>query len=142
MAEAKRSKEIEILQKLAATPGNHQGSCYVNRMLDHFTVIGPNGSHECLVLELAGPNVSDVIDSHCSGHRLPSHAARSISRQVLQGIGYLASSGIGHGGKRVTFQFVLIGNAEFSHRPSYQKYCSGYSGAAFTPRKKLHRQTW
>ncbi|KAF5672850.1 CMGC SRPK kinase [Fusarium circinatum] len=97
VAEAKRSNEIEILQKLAATPRNHDGSCYVNQMLDHFTVIGPNGSHDCLVLELVGPNVSDVIVSHCSDGRLPSRAARSISSQVLQGLDYLTSNDIGHG---------------------------------------------
>ncbi|KAF5989670.1 CMGC/SRPK protein kinase [Fusarium bulbicola] len=97
VAEAKRSNEIEVLQKLAATPRNHYGSCYVNQMLDHFTVIGPNGSHDCLVLELVGPNVSDVIVSHCSDGRLPSRAARSISRQVLQGLDYLTSNDIGHG---------------------------------------------
>ncbi|KAI1033158.1 hypothetical protein LB505_010600 [Fusarium chuoi] len=66
-------------------------------MLDQFTVTGPNGSHNCLVLEFAGPNVSEVVDSHCRDDRLPSRAARSISRQVLQGIDYLASRGIGHG---------------------------------------------
>ncbi|KAF5671132.1 CMGC SRPK kinase [Fusarium denticulatum] len=97
VAEAKRSKEIEILQKLAATPRNHDGSSYVNQMLDSFTVIGPNGSHDCLVLQIVGPNVSDIIVSHCGEDRLPSRAARSISRQVLQGLDYLASNGIGHG---------------------------------------------
>ncbi|KAJ4226658.1 hypothetical protein NW760_008729 [Fusarium oxysporum] len=49
------------------------------------------------VLDLVGPNIADIIDSHCRGDRLPSHAAKSISRQVLQGIDYLASNGIGHG---------------------------------------------
>lgn len=78
----------------------------MNQMWDQFTLIGPNGSHDCLVLDLVGPNIADIIDSHCRGDRLPSHAAKSISRQVLQGIDYLASNGIGHGGKRTMFQFV------------------------------------
>ncbi|KAF5715421.1 CMGC SRPK kinase [Fusarium mundagurra] len=97
VAEPKRSDEMEILEKLADTPRNHPGSCYVNQMLDQLTVIGPNGSHDCLVLELVGPNVSDVIGSYCRDDRLPSRAARSISKQVLQGLDYLASKGIGHG---------------------------------------------
>lgn len=108
-----------MLQKLADTPRNHDGSSYVNQMLDQFTVTGPNGSHSCLVLEFLGPNVSEVVDSHCRDDRLPSRAARSISRQVLQGIDYLASRGIGHGGERITLQFLISGNAEFSHRPSH-----------------------
>ncbi|EMT62640.1 Serine/threonine-protein kinase SKY1 [Fusarium odoratissimum] len=96
VAEA-RSRDTKILQRLAASPRNHEGSCYVNQMWDQFTLIGPNGSHDCLVLDLVGPNIADIIDSHCRGDRLPSHAAKSISRQVLQGIDYLASNGIGHG---------------------------------------------
>ncbi|KAF5645960.1 CMGC SRPK kinase [Fusarium tjaetaba] len=98
VAEAKRSKEIEILQKLAASPRFHAESSYVNQMLDHFSVVGPNGSHNCLVLELIGPNVSDVIENYCGEDRLPSRTARSISRQVLKGLDYLASNGIRHGG--------------------------------------------
>ncbi|KAI1008617.1 hypothetical protein LB504_001391, partial [Fusarium proliferatum] len=97
VAETKRSKVIEVLKKLAASPRSHRGSSYVNQMLDQFTVVGPNGSHDCFALDFAGPNVADVIDSHCRDDRLPSRAARSISRQVLQGIDYLASRGIGHG---------------------------------------------
>ncbi|KAL7764782.1 hypothetical protein ACKLNR_005927 [Fusarium oxysporum f. sp. zingiberi] len=106
VAEARRSRDTEIFQSLAASPRNHEGSCYVNQMWDQFTLIGPNGSHDCLVLDLVGPNIVDIIDSHCKGDRLPPHAAKSISRQVLQGIDYLASNGIGHGGKRTMFQFV------------------------------------
>ncbi|KAG7407039.1 Serine/threonine-protein kinase SRPK [Fusarium oxysporum f. sp. rapae] len=86
VAEAKRSKEIEILQKIAATPRNHPGS----------------------LLELVGPNVADVTDSHCRDDRLPSQAARVISRQVLQGLDYLASNGIGHGGRRIMFQNIAL----------------------------------
>ncbi|EWZ96953.1 CMGC/SRPK protein kinase [Fusarium oxysporum f. sp. lycopersici MN25] len=97
VAEARRSRDTEIFQSLAASPRNHEGSCYVNQMWDQFTLIGPNGSHDCLVLDLVGPNIADIIDSHCRGDTLPSHAAKSISRQVLQGIDYLASNGIGHG---------------------------------------------
>ncbi|KAK7578560.1 hypothetical protein V3481_014403 [Fusarium oxysporum f. sp. vasinfectum] len=97
VAEARRSRDTEIFQSLAASPRNHEGSSYVNQMWDQFTLIGPNGSHDCLVLDLVGPNIADIIDSHCRGDRLPSHAAKSISRQVLQGIDYLASNGIGHG---------------------------------------------
>ncbi|KAH7159068.1 kinase-like domain-containing protein [Fusarium sp. MPI-SDFR-AT-0072] len=98
VAEAKRSKEIEILQKIAATPRNHPGSCYLNQLL-----------------ELVGPNVADVTDSHCRDDRLPSQAARVISRQVLQGLDYLASNGIGHGGRRIMFQFIIdFGEAFFN----------------------------
>ncbi|RKK99087.1 hypothetical protein BFJ71_g6459 [Fusarium oxysporum] len=94
---SEKKSRYRNFQSLAASPRNHEGSCYVNQMWDQFTLIGPNGSHDCLVLDLVGPNIADIIDSHCRGDRLPSHAAKSISRQVLQGIDYLASNGIGHG---------------------------------------------
>ncbi|KAF4339469.1 CMGC SRPK kinase [Fusarium beomiforme] len=66
-------------------------------MLGPFTVDGPNGTHDCLVLELAGPNIAEIADIHCKHHRLPSDAARSISKQVLQGLDFLHFKGIGHG---------------------------------------------
>ncbi|KAM5376126.1 hypothetical protein ACJA88_007237 [Fusarium oxysporum] len=76
VAEARRSRDTEIFQSLAASPSSRG---------------------VVLLLDLVGPNIADIIDSHCRGDRLPSHAAKSISRQVLQGIDYLASNGIGHG---------------------------------------------
>ncbi|KAF5982816.1 CMGC SRPK kinase [Fusarium coicis] len=66
-------------------------------MLDHFTLVGPNSSHDCLVLELVGPNVADIVDGHLKDSRLPSHAARLFSKQILQGLDFLSAGNIGHG---------------------------------------------
>ncbi|KAF5588095.1 CMGC SRPK kinase [Fusarium pseudocircinatum] len=66
-------------------------------MLDHFTLVGPNGSHDCLVLELVGPNVADVVEIHLKDSRLPSNAARLFSKQTLQGLDFLSAGNIGHG---------------------------------------------
>ncbi|KAI1055754.1 hypothetical protein LB506_009215 [Fusarium annulatum] len=96
-SEAKESRELKVLQALSFQPNNHPGWHYVNKMLDHFTILGPNGSHDCLVLELVGPNVADVVERHLKDSRLPSNAARLFSKQILQGLDFLSASDIGHG---------------------------------------------
>lgn len=68
-------------------------------MLDHFTLGGPNGSHECLVLELVGPSVSDAIEFYCNIHRLPVKVAKSFAKQALRGLDFLVANDIAHGGK-------------------------------------------
>ena len=68
-------------------------------MLDHFTLTGPNGAHHCLVLELTGPSVSDVVDSYCKDDRLPARFAKSFAKQDLEVLDFLARHNIGHGGK-------------------------------------------
>lgn len=68
-------------------------------MLDDFTIVGPNGKDNCLVLELLGPSVPDVIESYYQDERLPAALAKSIARQASQGVAFLNQNGIGHGGK-------------------------------------------
>lgn len=68
-------------------------------MTDHFTLAGPNGTHDCLVLELLGPSVADVVESYCKDDRLPARLAKSFAYQAFQGLDVLARQGICHGGK-------------------------------------------
>lgn len=68
-------------------------------MLDHFTLVGPNGSHDCLVLELVGPNIADLVDVYCKDWRLPANLAKVFAKQALQGLDFLAVNDIVHGGK-------------------------------------------
>ncbi|KAG6178158.1 hypothetical protein E4U36_006674 [Claviceps purpurea] len=58
------SRELNMLRALSALPKDHPGSSYVCQMLDHFTHVGPNGTHTCLVLELVGPNVAEFVDCY------------------------------------------------------------------------------
>jgi hypothetical protein len=55
-------------------------------MLDDFDLKGPNGSHKCLVYELLGPNVLDIIDANFLDRRLPSKLAKIIAKQCLIGL--------------------------------------------------------
>lgn len=68
-------------------------------MLDDFSVAGPNGTHNCLVLEILGPSVADLVSSYCKDDRLPASLAKHFAEQVLQGLDFLADHNIGHGGK-------------------------------------------
>ncbi|KAG5656427.1 hypothetical protein KAF25_000014 [Fusarium avenaceum] len=97
VSEVKESSELKILQALSALPIHHPGSSHITQLLDHFTLIGPNGSHDCLVLELVGPNIADIVESYCKDDRLPSKLAKVFAKQALQGLDFLAANNIGHG---------------------------------------------
>ncbi|PTD08946.1 Serine/threonine-protein kinase SKY1 [Fusarium culmorum] len=90
----KDTRELEVLQALSALPKHHPGSSHINQLRDHFTIDGPNGFHECLVLEITGPNIDDAA---CS--RLPANIVKVVAKQVLQGLDFLAANDIAHGGK-------------------------------------------
>ncbi|CAI7614278.1 unnamed protein product [Penicillium viridicatum] len=66
-------------------------------MLDDFDLKGPNGTHKCLVYELLGPNVPDIIDANFPDGRLPGKLAKAIAKQCLIGLDSLHQRKIGHG---------------------------------------------
>lgn len=84
---------------MSALPRHHPGWSHVNQMLDFFTLAGPNGTHDCLVLELLGPSVADIVELYCKDDRLSASLAKSFASQAMQGLDFLACHDIGHGGK-------------------------------------------
>jgi serine/threonine-protein kinase SRPK3 len=68
------------------------------RLLDEFDIKGPNGKHECLVLEFLGPIVTDVLAMRFNDGRLPATLAKTSLQQALVGLAYLHKRKIGHGG--------------------------------------------
>lgn len=108
--------DIEILQALEKSPLDHPGRQHILFPLDHFTLQGPNGSHLCLVSQVAGPSIEDL--SYCPGHvagyrRLRSDIARLFARQMAQVVGFLHAVGVVHGGERLPcllFFFLLLSN--------------------------------
>lgn len=74
------------------------------KMLDEFDLKGPNGSHKCLVYELLGPNIPDIIDAHFPEGRLPGKLAKVIAKQRLIGLDSLHQRNIGHGGNSLPLQ--------------------------------------
>jgi serine/threonine-protein kinase SRPK3 len=75
-------------------------------MLDHFTHAGPNGSHNCLVLELLGPSVADYLDG--GTNRLPGNVAKRIAKDTLLGLQYLHKKGVAHGGMLSPGSYLIL----------------------------------
>jgi serine/threonine-protein kinase SRPK3 len=67
------------------------------KLLDHFELIGPNGSHICLILELMWADVGTFMGEQYSPEVRMS-TGREIARQVLKGLEVLRSHGITHNG--------------------------------------------
>lgn len=83
------------MKKLASIHGSPR---QILRMVDDFTLEGPNGTHKCMVFEVLGPSVSETADGRFSDGRLPGKLAKAIAKQALVGLDSLHHQGIGHGG--------------------------------------------
>jgi serine/threonine-protein kinase SRPK3 len=92
------SHEVKALSVLSRSSSNETGAEHIVQLLDHFEHVGPNGIHNCLVLELLGPNVPTVIEEQFSENRFPGEMAKRISKQAMLGLTYIRRHGFGHGG--------------------------------------------
>ncbi|XP_010940221.1 uncharacterized protein [Elaeis guineensis] len=78
--------EIELLSEIAQ--GDPSNSNCIVCLLDHFKHAGPNGQHLCLVIELLGDSLLQLIRyNHNKGIGL--HRVRNICRSILMGLDYL-----------------------------------------------------
>ncbi|GLB05557.1 hypothetical protein AtubIFM57258_000846 [Aspergillus tubingensis] len=91
-------RELNMLKRLASVQTSSQ---HVMRIIDHFELDGPNGTHRCLVLELLGPSVSDFVEARFSDGRLPGNIAKSVAKQALLGLSLLHKQQIAHGDMHV-----------------------------------------
>ncbi|CAI7596318.1 unnamed protein product [Penicillium glandicola] len=90
----RETRELETLKKLAS---RHPRLKHTVHMLDYFDLKGPNGSHNCLVYELLGPNIPDIIDARFPHGRLPGKLAKTIAKQSLIALDGLHQQNIAHG---------------------------------------------
>lgn len=72
------------------------GAEYVATPLDHFSVEGPNGTHQCIVLPVLGPCVSP--DLWMWMEQDPDTVLRGMARQATEALNFLHKSNICHGG--------------------------------------------
>lgn len=94
------SREHDCMQSLQKHCEGTLSFKYIVRLLDCFLHHGPNGVHQCLVFELLGPTVNKVLMNYTeSEERLETEVVLRMSRQLLEGIDFIHSAGIGHGGK-------------------------------------------
>jgi serine/threonine-protein kinase SRPK3 len=89
--------ELKILQYLTpGTPG-------VATILDHFYHAGPNGCHLCLVTEVMGPCLYDILKSRRQDCLVPKEGmavreAQNLGMQIAQAVRGLHEKGVVHAG--------------------------------------------
>ena len=89
---------LELKRKPSISLGRAPpGSEFVLQVLDQFQIHGPNGTHLCIVGELLGPSIVEVM-GYLNKGRLPLDVARKVASQVAQGVAFLHACGIVHGG--------------------------------------------
>lgn len=108
--------EINTLSRLTQTEknGEAQACSMVPRILDWFTIDGPNGTHSCLVTLPARCSLKEAKEvSDTALFKLD--VARSMAAQLTKAVSYIHSQGYAHGGKIdatisniVLFQKVLF----------------------------------
>lgn len=86
--------EIKILKDLSASSSDHPGRNSVPRLLDEFTVDGPNGTHACYTMLPAQSNLLDISMDDL----FTVEVARVLSARLVQALAYVHSEGYAHGG--------------------------------------------
>lgn len=89
---------LEHLQKCGNDEIEHPGKRYVPSLFDTFIFEGPNGSHRCLVTEVAGCSLA-YTKEHTWSAQFKVDVGRAIAARMLLGLAYIHSKGIVHGGK-------------------------------------------
>jgi len=105
---------------LARLDSGDPGSHHVVQLLDHFDIEGPNGKHECLVLEFLGPNVTAERENN-DDERLPGIVAISSVQQALAGLAHLHNHGIAHGGMHSPVYHLSWGASLTLHRSLHEQ---------------------
>lgn len=95
------SQESNILRQLGVAGLKaklHAVAAYIPRILDEFSVSGPNGIHRCFVTAPGMMSLAEAKDaSSVRLFQLP--VARAIAAQLVQAVAFLHSQGIVHAGE-------------------------------------------
>jgi serine/threonine-protein kinase SRPK3 len=80
------------------------GAEYINIPRDHFSLEGPNGTHQCLVLTLLGPRISPDIWIEMQN---PGPTLRKFCQQTAYALKFLHQNGLCHGGICLYIHFEI-----------------------------------
>lgn len=97
--QSQNSQELRAYQRMAKVPQSSGLSTFFIQLRDHFFHQGPNGNHLCLITELLGPPLPDVLEAlrDADTWLAPDHVLQ-ISQTLLQALEVLHSTGFVHGG--------------------------------------------
>ncbi|QRV92955.1 Serine/threonine-protein kinase [Ceratobasidium sp. AG-Ba] len=88
--EAGESDEAGMLEKVACADPTHIGKRHLVEHYNTFKITTPEGSHQCIVMEVLGAGVDELMRQ--TEYRLPIGLVKIIIRQVLLGLDYLHTS--------------------------------------------------
>ncbi|KAI0414055.1 kinase-like domain-containing protein [Xylaria grammica] len=95
-----QDREISVLKQVerlyAESAGRQPMPCAC--LLDYFHHTGPNGTHNCLVMELIGPSLSHVLECYeFRGQTFRPDTVLRASCQLLDALDFLHQAGFAHG---------------------------------------------
>lgn len=93
--------ELSVPLSVSSLPGAN-----IQTPQDHFMEVGPNGSHLCLVYQLAGPSILSMSFSPgrvAGSRRLRKDLAKKVAKQLACTVELIHNSGFVHGG---SWQFL------------------------------------
>lgn len=100
-----KSDEINVYESLLPSSSRHPGQPHILMLKDHFSIRGPNGTHQCLVHELMGSSIASLSIYYVPGQvhkegqrtRFTLPAARTMIYQALLGLDFLHAKKLIHG---------------------------------------------
>ena len=87
-----QDREIKVLRHLRKAARNVR----ITNLHETFLIHGPNGAHQCLVLDLGGPSLK-LLSLYCKRPPLPF--LKAATRKLAEGVAALHLAGVCHGGK-------------------------------------------
>jgi len=94
-AQSASRRELDVLLRLRDRSLENE---HIVELLDHFELVGTNGKHLCLVLELMWQDTQEFMKGVVDAKARISVAKR-MSSQILRGIDALHRCGITHNGQ-------------------------------------------
>ena len=118
------SRKLDTLISSTRNAARHN----IQTIKDSFIEEGPNGTHICLVSELAGPSVFAMSFFGCEGRlegskRLRGDLAKNVAKQTAAAVELMHSAGLVHGGSLTLFhnsallKFVALIRSNIVKRP-------------------------
>lgn len=100
VSRATAQRQLVIQQHLHDGDSSHPGHSIMLIPIDDFEIDGPNGQHSCFVTPVMGPSIG-VATRRGQGavaRGLPLHLAKRAVFELANGISYMTSQGVVHGG--------------------------------------------